>query len=342
MIDEIGSEFWNVPITNRCTSIWPEHIQWYLSGRSALQAIIDDIKNIQSIAMPSWCCHTMLKPFVDRKIKVCFYPVYYEDGRLIQEPIHSCDALFLLDYFGYTADAPDLSHYKGITIRDITHSVFSVSYSDADYYFGSLRKWCGVRTGGYAWTGDGHLLPEGDSDDGGYALLREKAMQMKDFYINRYVNHNGEQAAGKKYLEIFEEAENLLDHCGITSAERRDIELAERLDLDFIRSQRRINARILMDAFPEMLIFKELREKDCPLFVPILVPGGRRDEIRRYLTGKDIYCPAHWPLSENHRLDCREKKLYEQELSLVCDQRYTEKNMQRMIEAIKEFWRENR
>lgn len=97
-----------------------------------------------------------------------------------------------------------------------------------------------------------------------------------------------------------------------------------------------------MDVFPEMLIFTELKETDCPLFVPILVPDRRRGEIRRYLIGKDIYCPIHWPVSEDHKLDSKMKRIYEQELSLVCDQRYTEKNMGRMVAAIKEFWRENK
>ena len=339
---EIGSEFWDIPVTDQKCSVWPDHIQWYRSGRSALHAIIKAMEGVHSAAMPSWCCHTMIQPFTDAGIRVCFYRVCYENGKLIQELNRKCDALFLMDYFGYTHCAHDISGYSGVVIRDVTHSVFSAEYADADYYYGSLRKWCGVRTGGYAWTGNGGALPVEDCDGSDYASLRETAMELKKSYINGDAGRSGERAADKRYLQIFSQAEERLDHCKAAPAEPRDVELAEKLDLDYIKNHRRANAKILMDAFPELLLFRELKEGDCPLFVPVLVPDGRRDRLRRYLTEREIYCPIHWPLSEYHRPGEDEKRIYEQELSLVCDQRYTREDMERMVEVIREFWRESR
>ena len=40
-----------------------------------------------------------------------------------------------------------------------------------------------------------------------------------------------------------------------------------------------------------------------------------------------IYCPIHWPKPQMGGSSA----LFDTELSLVCDQRYTEKDMQRMI-----------
>ena len=100
--------------------------------------------------------------------------------------------------------------------------------------------------------------------------------------------------------------------------------------------------RFLMQAFADQLIFPTLTEDDCPMFVPILVPEGKRNELRRYLIQRDIYCPVHWPVSPYHKLQKGpETDLYDNELSLVCDQRYTERDMLRMVEAIHEFWKEN-
>ena len=76
------------------------------------------------------------------------------------------------------------------------------------------------------------------------------------------------------------------------------------------------------------------------MFVPILVPDGKRDELRRYLIKHEMYCPVHWPVSMYHKLDKRAEIIYKNELSLVCDQRYTEEDMQRMVETIKDFWKE--
>ena len=150
---EIGSEFWDVPQDRSNKRMFPESTQWFLSGRSALQAIIAKLKGCRTVEMPSWCCDSMVKPFVDAGVEVYFYPVYFDDD-LKQDVGLNCDVLFLMDYFGYTGKQPNLNGYNGVVIRDVTHSIFSSSYSDSDYYFGSLRKWCGVWTGGYAWVKD--------------------------------------------------------------------------------------------------------------------------------------------------------------------------------------------
>ncbi len=333
---EIGSEFWNVTTTNDSSHFFPESMQWFLSGRSALQAIIKDLRGCHCVAMPSLCCDSMITPFLKEHIDVRFYPVYWKDG-LIQEIRLDCDALFLIDYFGYTGLKTELKGYSGVTIRDVTHSLFSHSYADADYYFGSLRKWCGVWTGGYAWTRNGYALPMENADDFGYMILREMAMQQKSRYLSGASDTNGNKLTDKRYLKLFAEAEQCLEHVGIAPASERDIELAGRLDVKAIRASRRSNAEILRAAFPEWLVFPKMKATDCPMFVPILVPDGRRDALRRFLIEHEIYCPVHWPLSEYHRLVEREKRLYDNELSLVCDQRYEAKDMERMVRTINLF-----
>lgn len=339
MMREIGGEFWDVPITSKKNGIFPGSVKWYMSGRCALQAIIRDLSDCQTVAMPLWCCDSMVKPFVDAGMEICFYPVYWTDG-LIQEISLDSDVLFLIDYFGYTALQPCLSNYKGIVIRDITHSIFSYSCVDADYYFGSLRKWCGVWTGGYAWADDGHELPMEHSDDYGYTLLRKRAMQLKYSYINGYVDNEGNGVTDKGYLKTFDAAEKSLDRVAIAPAEDRDTALAMQLDVDFIKSHRRANAEVLRSAFADWLMFPELNDTDCPMFVPVLVPDRKRDALRRFLISNDIYCPIHWPVSRYHKMDKKTAVIYKNELSLVCDQRYTADDMFRMVETIKVFWKE--
>ncbi len=335
---EIGSEFWDVPATEKETGAFPEAAQWFLCGRSALQAIFRELGNARSVSLPSWCCDSMVKPFADAGIAVHFYPVYWQNG-LIQEPSLDRDILFLMDYFGYTAPAPDLSAYRGVVIRDVTHSLFSKFCADADYFFGSLRKWCGVWSGGYAWTADGHPLSMENASDGGFVRLRKQAMRLKSAYIHGRADADG-NVPDKRYLEVFEEAERCLEQVGIAQAAERDVALARRLDRNFIRSRRRENAGVLMRELKDDLIFPELGENDCPLFVPVLVPDGKRDALRKHLIRNEIYCPVHWPVSEYHVLDTRTESLYRNELSLVCDQRYTADDMRRIVDAVKQFMEE--
>lgn len=337
MMREIGSEFWDIPLTQTDNALFPKSTQWFLSGRSALQAILKELNHCHTVAMPSWCCDSMVKPFIDAGLKVRFYPVTF-NANLVQCVNLECDVLFLMDYFGYTGAQPDLKGYNGVIIRDVTHSLFSNDYSDADYYFGSLRKWGGFWTGGYAWTKDGHqfktLKKENFTKDHGYIALREKAMQSKCEYIN------ARGGADKSYLAIFNEAEDVLETIDIVPAADRDVNAALKLNVAFIKMRRRKNAEILRGAFPDWLVFPELKDSDCPMFVPVLVPDGKRNELRRFLIKNEIYCPVHWPVSEYHKLDERTEKIYTDELSLVCDQRYTEEDMNRMVSIIKAFFKE--
>lgn len=330
---EIGSEFWDVPqdVTNK--RIFPESTQWFLSGRSALQAIIAELKGCRTVAMPSWCCDSMVKPFVDAGMEIHFYPVYFDEG-LKQDKDVNCDVLFLMDYFGYTGEQQDLNSYHGVIIRDVTHSLFSATYSNDDYYFGSLRKWCGVWTGGYAWAKDGQRLRvDMNTGDCGYTEFRNKAMKLKSEYISGL-------GKDKSYLSIFNEAEEVLESIGIVPAADRDVKAAMKLDVEYIKTQRRRNAEIVRSAFPDWLIFREMMDTDCPMFVPVIVPDGKRNELRRHLINNEIYCPVHWPVSEYHKLSDKTENIYTNELSLVCDQRYTEEDMSRMVEVIQEFWME--
>lgn len=333
---EIGSEFWDVPITDNENTVFPGSTQWFLSGRSALQAIIQDIKDCHTVAMPSWCCESMIKPFVDAGYSVSFYPVIWDRG-LHQNIDTNCDVLFLMDYFGYESVRQEISGYKGIVVRDITHSLFSTPYDDADYYFGSLRKWCGIWTGGYLWTRDGHNLDCDNFDDKGYVNIRRKAMLLKSCYINSLKNEHGKKI-DKAYLNIYEDAEEILEHIGIVAAFEKDIEFAKMIDVNYLTSVRKTNADVLREAFSDWLIFPEMKNNDCPMFVPIVVPGDNRNKLRKYLIKNEIFCPVHWPLSSYHRINENELFLYNNELSLVCDQRYTREDMNRIVDTVNAFF----
>lgn len=330
---EIGSEFWDVPFKDSDNGFFPDTTQWFLSGRSALSSIIDQLEFCHTVELPSWCCDSMISPFINAGVEVHFYPVLW-DGGLFQKPCFDCDAILLIDYFGYSSAQVIPNDYNGTVIRDVSHSLFSKTYEDADYYFGSLRKWCGFWTGGFAWTNEGELSTIKDDLSDEYCGIRKKAMLLKETYMS---NDFKNQQDKSEYLRFFNDAEIILDRNGPFSADIRDVECAHRLDISFIKQKRRANAKLLMDEFKDWLIFPNLNEVDCPLFVPVLVPANKRNELRQYLIDNEIYCPVHWPVSKYHVLDNKELFLYENELSLICDQRYDEVDMHRMIDTINDW-----
>lgn len=316
MRNEIGSEFWNIPIAGE-NHIFPDNTNWFISGRSALKAILTE-NNFKNAMVPMWCCDSMIKPFVDAGIKVSFYT----------DKPKAADVALVMDYFGYIS-GKTYENYPGVVIRDVTHSLLSKQYDDADYYFGSLRKWAGFWTGGYAW---GYKNPINYvPDTSSYIELRKKAMNMKSDYISG-------KTESKEYLRVFDVAEEELENIGILPAAERDIQAAMCLDVDKIKAQRRKNAEILLSAFREKAIWPFIGDNDCPMFVPIRTDG--RNGLKKYLIQQEIYCPVHWPVSNLHSLDSEAEELYGEELSLVCDQRYTEEDMMRIVSAIEKYYTE--
>lgn len=335
---EIGSEYWDIPLTDKKTKFqFPEDTVWYLSGRSALNAILDDIcknRNIKSAALPSWCCDSMIKPFLIHGLTVNFYSVYLDkDNHLIQE-IESAksDVILVLDYFGFH-NCPQFKT-EAIVIRDITHSVFIELKYNADYVFGSLRKWTGFYTGGFAWSNISKMKNDYEKADKlEYCSLRKQAMEKKAQYINANVGD-------KSFLALFSKAEEWLDkNIDIYGSSDRDLSLFHKLDISTICEQRKRNAQYLLNRLGQLSFATQLSDDECPLFVPIFLENNKRNNLRKHLIEKSIYCPIHWGISEYHSLHDHIKEIYDTELSIICDQRYDLSDMERIADTIEMFLR---
>ena len=194
-----------------------------------------------------------------------------------------------------------------------------------------MRKWSGFWTGGFAWkNGEWRInYPPATASDN-YVSLRKRAMTLKSHYLAGTTEN-------KEYLGLFKKAEAYLDECGIESADKRDVEMAKRLDISYIKNKRRANATILLEYLSRYAVFPQIMDNDCPLFVPIILETKQRDALRSYLISKDIYTPVHWPIEKTHILTEETKQLYESELSIICDQRYSQTEMQRIISEIHKF-----
>src|SRR5699024_10303670 len=116
----------------------------FLSGRTAIDFVIKDIQNkteVNSVYFPSYCCQSMLQPFLDVGIKVVFYDVDFHKGlKLNINENQQCDIFFAMNYFGFSSGRMDryieMFKQRNITvIEDFTHSLLSkVSYNDQSDY----------------------------------------------------------------------------------------------------------------------------------------------------------------------------------------------------------------
>lgn len=367
---EIGSEFWEAADTGKK--------KYLISGRAALEYIIRDIleeHSVDSVLMPSYCCYTMLEPFVRHGIKIRFYDIFYdeekglcaklpeEDYTEVSKENHDNEIFYYMTFFGFSQlsglDVKQIRDIYGLIIVDRTHSWLSDSTFqveiDADYTYISFRKWTGFYGIAEAIKQHAPFVLELGTVGSEYSEHRKEAMMMKNDYIkwqrtievDEHLSHATEiaEAEGQKknYLNKYDEAEDFLDEHYVGNKPTTECVYQLLLaDWNFVKGQRRTNAVVLLQGLrdiPEIkLMYGEQSEMDVPLFVPILVKDDR-DGLRRHLINKQIYCPVHWPLSKYHQnISNQGKEIYNREISLVCNQRYTEEDMNRIVDAIKDFF----
>lgn len=340
---EIGSEFAAETSVQFHTDLsWlPCQRDWVLtfSGRTAIETALRNIPNKKKALLPAWCCQSMADPFLEQGAEVAFYPVEAgENGLRISLQIpEDCDVVLLCNYFGFTTEYPEeeLIRFRqrgGVVIEDITHSLLSRQQhrEESDFLVASLRKWGALLDGGFCGSKEKMPVKPAQTPEEAFLSLKQQAMTQKAAYLR------GEKAAKEEYLSLFAESNNML---ALQSADRLMSNQSQQIlcewDAERMRMIRRENAGVLYRELKDICgvhpLFPE-EKMDCPLFVPVLVENNMRDALRRHLIENEIYCPVHWPAPEGAY-----SGVPEQELSLICDQRYTDSDMQCIAKCIRDF-----
>lgn len=346
---EIGSEFFYDNFLQNCKQAFPEWLRFgndqvlTFSGRTAIEVALCDAlrhKEIRKALLPSYCCDSMIEPFRRLCIKVEFYNVYMQEGELRIDLnsnfLRNMDVVFFCNYFGYQTFYPEeqfrvFRENGGVVLEDITHSLFQVQpfHSESDYYVASIRKWGPVLSGGLACKKDGMFNKmEYSMPSKNFQEDKMRAMMLKAAYLR-----TGNDAEKGEYLKLFGQSnKEFVNNYSGKAIDNISATLLNQWDWNQIRSVRQQNSKFLHMELKKVRGIKtlfELREGDCPLFVPVVCENGR-DKLRERLIKERIYCPVHWPKSAE---GCH-SNLYDMELSLICDQRYSEVDMQRICEVL--------
>ena len=350
---EIGSYFW---LDGQENSMPGSHPDWLpavsdscfaFSGRNAIDIALRDIlhnRSIHKVFAPSYCCVAMLQPFIDRGLKVGFYDVGYQDGRFTYQ-IPEADehsVVLIMSYFGLTAasahDAVKSIHSKGAVImEDITHSLLRQDQASeySDYLVVSLRKWFATPAGSWVGKRNGALAEKPDIDSNHAVQDKIDGMREKYDYLS------GKADKKDHFLLTNAKFENDLIHVDrMLKIDDLSLSIVGNTDVESVIAQRRKNAAVLLNGLKDLenriLTLPEVDlSADVPLFVPVFMKTEKRDELKQYLIDKGIYCPVHWP-----EVMGAEPGVRLNELSLICDQRYSEGDMTAIVETI-HAWYQN-
>ena len=345
---EIGSEFWQYDgeLFSDNTKFWNigKDRKFLLSGRTAIYFVLQEIlknQKVEKVYLPSYSCHSMAQPFLESNIKVEYYDVAFEDSLKYNiDTEKDCDIFFAMNYFGYTATNMEkyIKKFKdrGITvIEDITHSILSEKkYSVySDYLVGSLRKWFPIASGGIAVSMKKDFkIQECIETNKNLIISKSTAMSQKKDYIE-----NIDTSIKQNFLNEFSKSNEILsEDYKNYRIDENSYKILMGIDIEKIQNSRRENAKIIYEKLKDIkeirFLVNNLLNEDCPLFVPIILQENLRNNLRKILIEKQVYCPIHWPL------DKELNNIFNKELSLICDQRYTKKEIEEYLKIIVNFF----
>lgn len=338
---EIGSEFWFDDNFSNASENCSAGDFFMLSGRTAIDFIIKDIKSersVKKVMMPSYCCDSMIEPFINNEIEVSFYSVgadsvkydFNNDGEIV----------FVMDYFGFSMPkmkeiAKREAENGKIIIYDSTHFLKTDEEwkKIAIYIFTSYRKWYFANFASVEKLIGEFTEKAPQKTNEKYIELRNKAAKLKTDFIN------GKDICKDSFLNLFSLAEENLDE-----DYKNYFGVPRWQNFDEILKVRKENAEVLIDEIKNIdgisLWKSEIETHDFPMFVPIFLEEKSRNDLRNFLISNGIFCPVHWPLTDFHKIKESDKKIYSSELSLICDQRYTKQDIRRQAGLIKKFFEE--
>ncbi|WP_313154640.1 DegT/DnrJ/EryC1/StrS aminotransferase [Lacrimispora sp.] len=325
-------------------------LAFLMSGRCAIYYTLEDmmLTDHKRIAyVPIYTCETVLAPFEKAGYQMLFYDVDRTMTPVFDKSVlNQISVLSLCGYYGfctYDREFVRLCRESGVRIiQDTTHSILSWNGIDpcCDYIVGSLRKWIGIPSGGFAIKTHGHFAKRLLEPSCTHLAMRAAAMLEKETW-----SHSSDPKAPLKLAaatSVFWDAEIMLRQMFDSyESDPESINIMKHIDIDTIRRKRQENYRYLLEHLilsPDFnIIFPVLAEETVPSHFPFFAKN--RKKIQDYLTAYGVSSTVYWPIPSAVRLSGHPDAayIYDHVFSLPCDQRYGLKEMQYICHLLNQY-----
>lgn len=307
----------------------------YSSGRSALYHILLDVKkrnNISKILLPDYLYSSVAIAAEKADVEVVFYPL---NDKLELDEKHFANlyeeecAVLLINYFGLQNLQIQVAYVRSLNkdaviIEDDVQGFyeFQKELIGVDYKFTSLRKTFACPDGGLVKTEN--LLPELNTVNKfhQYKLAGSilKSLRKPEYYDDAV------------YLSMFEKGESMIDDEIAEGMSDMAVDIITKTDIYRLAYIRRRNAKFICDGLESLGLntILPVTEDKIPLFVPVYLDD--RNKVRKYMFQHNCFCPVHWPLEGMNVKKGAE--MAEHELSIIVDQRYTNADMEYILDLI--------
>lgn len=285
------------------------------SGRNCLRYLIC-ARDIKKILLPKLLCSAISDVCKEEQVEICYYSV---DSQLrpVLADVSEDTWVYLINYYGqYNEKEISLyrQQFKNVIVDNA--QAFYVPPIDGIDTIYTCRKFFGVPDGGYLYT-DYHLMEN---------LQQDESYDRLKFLAGRF-----ECSANEFYAE-YRKNEELIDRLPLKTMSKITHNLLQGIDYSKEAEIREENFKYLYQHLKSINLLK-VSMPDGPYMYPLYIENGA--EMRKRLQEDQIYVPLLWP---NVKQDLNPAdaaySLADNILPLPCDQRYTEEDMEYVLEKI--------
>lgn len=333
-----------------------DNITYYASGREPILAVANQISGERKVVLlPYFTCWTVYQPFLENGWQIVNYKVSRDLKMDLQDvkaaaQKHQPTMAVFMEYSGMDLTDEELEVVRQlkaagcVTVVDRTQNIYSESRSEAvDFYCGSLRKWFCCPDGGYLERNGERPLPPAPPAEVYNDVYATACAAMM------FANGLARKRKIPQYLKIGEFFRRLAATyvCGQPVRERnmsaysKAVYLQERKKDGAYIQRRKENFAYLFHRITELTTIYPVstdfsRFSSATLYFHIYAEN--RDQLSRYLRSKGIITLINWVKPKClGELDEESEYIFRHILSLPCDQRYTQTDMQRLCDALEAY-----
>lgn len=309
-------------------------ISFFSTGRDALKSLLHTLPD-KLIYLPDLTCSSITNACRASSLEIHNYEISDNYCAPNQEfTFEKAGSVFVIHYFGkYNSHLVNRAKTNGhIVISDVTHLLFDRialcrAAEESDYLIASLRK-------------------SGPFPDGGFisstkcTVVKPKKSIREDFFTYRTAGllSRGFSAANNfasdENFVLLKKAEELLDNSDPSDYSCSDLSISLLNTISIPVSAEKIhkNVSVLLKALSIVsTISVVMNDEEISPYFPILLPSSeQRDSVRSHLAAHQYYFPVHWLESGLPKAS----NLSQISLSIPCDARYNEEDMQDIIDVI--------
>jgi hypothetical protein len=323
------------PATGRSVfARWTEDagaVHCFHNARSALHHVLVSHAPTR-IWLPAYLCPEVVSA-IPASIEIRYYGLdeaLAPDVRLLREELRSDDAILGAHLFG----KPLPAEWRGLAsewpellwIEDCAQALDIGDAHFAPIRIYSPRKLLGAPDGGILVDGEGVLPPPNLAPCTDEKFVRPYALRAAD--------RNDEDNA--RWFRAFRQAEASME-VGPKAMSDTALRIVKSAAIQPIAEKRIRNYRALVERLADHALIAEIPDRWAPVGFPIIAKDSAA--LGAFLADRKIYAPRHWAELPSPRADFPgEHRLAHMQLTIPCDQRYDEQDMERAATTVLEFF----